>query len=57
MSIINEELIEIDANLNNKEEVITHFAEILDDQKRLSNKDLLFMMYMNEKKKCPLQWD
>ena len=40
MSIINEELIEIDANLNNKEEVITHFAEILDDQKRLSNKDL-----------------
>ena len=35
MSIINEELIEIDANLNNKEEVITHFAEILDDQKKI----------------------
>ena len=40
MSIINEELIEIDVNLNTKDEVITHFADILDTQKRLCNKDL-----------------
>lgn len=40
MSIIKEELIEINVDLNNKEEVITYFAEILDNQKRLNNKDL-----------------
>lgn len=40
MSIINEELIEIDVNLSTKDEVITHFADILDAQKRLCNKDL-----------------